>query len=170
MAAWGPSAIVGAAGSYKAAVESCRKVHLMKQRAFAITLTVIGILYVLLASSMLVPGPAIMLDFAVSAPLVAEPVFADFFMFFYQWMAGFGVLIAVLAWTVRERDAQAWVAVTLCAGSVLLALRDLSTSDSALGNRLYRGPGTLIPVFISVVLAVVLAVLAWRCWAGQSKD
>lgn len=52
------------------------------------------------------------------------------------------------------------VAGVLSAANVLIALRNLSTSDSTFGNHLYRAPKTLVFAFISVALALIFAVLA----------
>ena len=53
-------------------------------RGFRATLVIIGVLYVLMAASMLVRGVGVMRDFGVSPALVASPVLEDFFLFFYQ--------------------------------------------------------------------------------------
>lgn len=139
-------------------------------RGFRATFFGIGLLYVMLASSMFVRGVGVMRDFAVPESLLAEPVFQDFFFFFYELMAVVGVLVALLGQVVRERRAQALVATVLCALNLYLAWRDLSTSDSAFGNHLYKGSATLIPVFISVVLALVYAGFAWAGWRSPALD
>jgi hypothetical protein len=136
-------------------------------RAFKPVFTVIGALYVLLASSMLLRGPAALLDFGVAPELVAEPVLADFFTFFYQLMAFVGVLTVVVGWVVRGHRSQGVVAAMFCAANVLWGLRDLATSDSAFGNRLYKGEATLAFVAIDVVLAVAFGALAMRAALGS---
>jgi hypothetical protein len=130
------------------------------QRGFRVTLTIVGIVYALLASSMLVRGPEVLGEFGVSPSLYKEAVLRDFFMFFYQLMAGTGVLIMLLGHVARERSTQLTVASVLSAANVLVALRDLSTSDSTFGNHLYRGPKTLVFVYISLALALIFTVLA----------
>jgi uncharacterized membrane protein len=129
-------------------------------RGFKPILTTIGVAYVLLASSMLVRGVGVMRDFAVPESVVSAPVFQDFFSFFYQLMIVLGVLTIVFGWVTRERKGQLLVARVFCVVNVLVTLRDLVTSDSSLGNRLYRGPATLIPVFIDLTLALVFGFLA----------
>jgi len=129
-------------------------------RGFRAVLTTIGVVYVLLASSMLVRGARVMRDFAVPESVVSAPVFADFFSFFYQLMALVGVLTVLFGRVTRERSAQLLVARVFCAASVLLTLRDLSTSDSSLGNHLYRGSATLIPVAIDLTIAIAFGLLA----------
>lgn len=129
----------------------------------AVTMSV-GVAYVLLASFMLVSGGAVMRDFAVPESVVTAPVFEDFFSFFYQLMAFVGVLSLVFGQVARGQGAQTLVAFVFCAANVLLTLRDLSTSDSMLGNRLYRGSGTLIPVYIDAAIAVAFGALTITGW------
>lgn len=129
-------------------------------RSFKPVLTIVGALYVLLASSMLVRGVGVLRDFAVPESALAEPVLQDFFVFFYQLMAAVGVLTILFAHVVHDRGGQRLVAWTFCVLNVLLALRDLVTSDSALGNHLYRGQATLVFVAIDVALAITFAIVA----------
>ena len=128
-------------------------------RGFRAVLSALGALYVLLATSMLVRGAGMMRDFEVPASLTSHPVFEDFFTFFYQLMAGVGVLVALLGQVARDRRSQVRVAAVLCAASILITLRDTATSDTVWGNRLYRGSGTLILIYIDAVIALVLATL-----------
>lgn len=131
-------------------------------RGFTTVFTVIGALYVAMASSMLVRGVDAMLDFGVAPELVAEPVLEDFFLFFYQLMAFIGVLTIVVGWVVRGRGNQGVVAAVFCVANVVWGLRDLATSDSAWGNRLYKGDATLMFVAIDAVLVVVFGGFAAR--------
>jgi hypothetical protein len=135
-------------------------------RGFKLVFVVLGIIYVFFATSMLVRGVVVLQDFGVSAPLVSEPVLEDFFMFFYQLMAFVGVLTALFGLVTRDRRSQVLVASVFCLVNLLWAARDLSTSDSAFGNRLYHGEATLVFVFINLAWAAVFGALAiaglWR--------
>ena len=99
-------------------------------RAFKPAFVVLGLAYVLMASSALVQGTAFLEDFGVSHELASEPVLGDFFTFFYQLMAYIGILTVVFGLVTRERRAQAQVASVFFVASILMALRDLSTSDT----------------------------------------
>lgn len=120
----------------------------------------VAVLYVLLALSMLVRGVNIMTGFGTPDELVRSPVFADFFSFFYELMALVGVLIGLLGITTQGRARQQRVAGVLCAVMLALLWRDLSTADWALGSRIYRGPGTLAPPLISLLLALAFGWVA----------
>jgi hypothetical protein len=135
-------------------------------RGFRASLITIGVLYVMLASSMLLRGVGIMRDFAAPEGLLSEPMFEDFFLFFYELMAAVGVLIAVFGQVVRDRKGQTVVALVLFLFKAYVTWRDLSTSDSAFGNHLYRGSATLIPVFIDLAIALVFAGYAWAGLRG----
>lgn len=127
-------------------------------RWFKVTFTTIGGIYILLASSMLVRGVVVLRDFGVPDAVVSSPVMADFFSFFYELMVVFGLLMVLFGRFVTERRAQLVVAGVFSLLSLLAALRDLSTSDSVLGNHLYKGGGTLVFVIIDLVFALAFAV------------
>ena len=129
------------------------------QRGFRVTLTIVGVGYALMAFSALARGPDMLGDFGVSPSVYEDAVLRDVFMFFYELMAWVGMLIVLLGHVARERSTQLVVSSVLSAANVLIALRDLSTSDSSLGNHLYRGSKTLVFVDISVALALVFATL-----------
>lgn len=124
-------------------------------RGFKTTFTVIGAVYALMAISWVVQGPKVLLEFGVSEALVAEPVLRDFFSFFYQLMAFVGVLTIVCGHVARERSTQIIAAAAFCLANVFFTVRDLSTSDSALGNSLYEGEKTLVFVAVNVTLALI---------------
>lgn len=129
-------------------------------RAFKPTFVVLGLAYVLMASSALIQGPAFLEDFGVSHELVSEPVLVDFFSFFYQLMIYIGVLMVLFGLVTRERRAQAQVASVFCVTSILLALRDLSTSDSRFGTGLYEGDATVLFTVVGLVYAAAFGALA----------
>lgn len=139
-------------------------------RAFKPAFVALGLAYVLMASSALVQGTAFLEDFGVPRTLASDPVLTDFFTFFYQLMAYVGVLIVLFGLVTRERRAQAHVASVFFVASILLALRDLSTSDTRFGTALYKGDATVFFVVVSLVYAVVfggLAILAFRRDPGR---
>ncbi len=129
-------------------------------KAFKPAFVGLGLAYVLMASSALVQGTVFLEDFGVSPDLASDPVLTDFFMFFYQLMAYVGVLTVVFGLVTRERRAQAQVASVFFVASILMALRDLSTSDSRFGSALYKGEETMFFVVVSVVYALVFGGLA----------
>lgn len=134
-------------------------------RAFKPAFVVLGLAYVLMASSALVKGTPFLEDFGVSHQVASGPVLTDFFTFYYQLMVYIGVLTVLFGLVTRERRAQALVASVFFVSSILIALRDLSTSDTRFGSALYKGKETIVFVVISVVYAIVfggLAIMGFR--------
>jgi len=128
-------------------------------RGFRSVFVVTGALYILMASSMLAQGVGVLRDFAVPEHLLTAPVFEDFFLFFYQLMAFIGVLGVTFGLAVKGRREQVVVAGVFTVANILIALRDLSTSDSSWGNQLYQGEATLMFVAISVTFALAYGAL-----------
>jgi len=124
-------------------------------RGFKTTFTVVGVIYALMASTYLVQGPEVLLEFGVDEELVAEPILRDFFSFFYQLMAFIGVLTVVCGHVARERRTQMIAAGAFTIANVFFMLRDLSTSDSSMGNSLYEGDKTLVFVAINLTLVLI---------------
>lgn len=131
-------------------------------RWFKVTFTTIGAIYILLASSMLVRGVVVLRDFGVDEAIVSSPVMADFFSFFYELMAVFGVVMILFGRLVKERRSQILLAGVFSLLSVLAAFRDLATSDSRFGSRVYKGEQTLVFVLIDVIFALAFGVVALR--------
>lgn len=125
--------------------------------------SVVGALYVLLASSMLARGaPVAMRPFGVPEEILRSPHYADYFHFTFVHMATLGVLIALLGRYVADGRPQQLVSRVLVLVQFHYAYLDFRTSDSVLGNRLYDGPATLIPPVIDLAVALCFAWLGAR--------
>ena len=125
--------------------------------------TVIGAVYCLLGSSMLLRGvQSAMQPFGVPETTLNSPHFADFFHFLFVHMVVLGILTVLLARFVNEGRQQRIAAWVLFAINLHYTYLDFRTSDSALGNSLYHGPGTLVPPLIDVVVTLAWLYLALR--------
>lgn len=136
---------------------------------FKVVLTIIGLLYIAMGASMVVRGVDALRPFGVPEDVIASPVMADFFLFFYQLMMVVGALMVLFGHVTVGRSRQIVVAAAFTLLDVLAALRDLSTSDSSLGNRLYRGDKTLVFVGISVTFALAFGTLVVLGLRGRSS-
>lgn len=132
----------------------------LELRWFKAIFTTLGLTYVLLASSMLLRGVGVLTDFGVPEEVVSSPVMADFFSFFYQLMAVYGVLMVLFGRVTRGLSAQLLVSRVFLFFGLLVTLRDLATSDSRFGNRLYRGEATLVFVYIDLAIAAAFLFLS----------
>jgi hypothetical protein len=139
-------------------------------RWFRAVFTALGGLYVLMAASALARGVGMLRDFGVPDEAVRSPVLGDFFSCFYELMAFVGVLMVLFGHVTRGRRAQAQVAAVFAVSKFLFALRDLSTSDSRFGDRLYKGEATLVFVIIGVAYALVFAAVAVAGFVGARRE
>lgn len=130
-------------------------------RGFKTIFTALGIIYALMASSMIVRGTSALPEFGVPERVIIEPVFQDVFQFFYQLMLAIGVLTALFGHVARERATQLLVAGVFTALNLWTAWRDLTTSNSRFGNHLYSGP-VMVFVYISLAYALMFGSLVVR--------
>lgn len=126
----------------------------LELRWFKATFTTIGVIYVLLASSMLVRGVIVLRDFEVPESVVASPVVADLFSFFYELMAVVGGLMILFGQVTKGLRAQLLVSRAFCGLSLLGTLRDLSTSDTRFGSHIYKGDRTILFVVLGLAFAL----------------
>jgi hypothetical protein len=131
---------------------------------FKTVCTVVGVLYAAMGASMVVRGVGVLRDFAVPESGIASAVLQDFFFFFYELMMFIGALMVVFGHVTVGRRRQTIVASVFVAANLLFALRDLSTSDTAFGNRLYRGEATMVFVAINLAIAAAFASPVLRGW------
>jgi hypothetical protein len=130
-------------------------------RGFKATFTIMGTIYALMASSMIVRGTSALPEFGVPERVIIEPVFQDVFQFFYQLMLAIGVLTVLFGHVARERRSQLLVAGVFTALHMFNTWRDLTTSNSQFGNHLYSGP-VMVFVYIGLTYTLVFASLVVR--------
>jgi hypothetical protein len=132
-------------------------------RGFKTTCSVVGAVYVLLASTMFARGAHDSMErFGVPEPVLSSPHFADFFHFLFVHMSTLGVLIALLGWCVERGRRQRLVARVLCVINVHYTYLDIRTSDTPLGNGLYQGPASAMPIFVDFAVLLAFAYLGTR--------
>lgn len=137
---------------------------------FKVACSVVGGLFVMLAGSMLARGAeTAMRPFEVPEAVLRSAHYADYFHFTFVHMAVIGVLIALLGRYVERGRPQRIVSRVLVVVLAHYAYLDLRTSDSAIGNRLYHGPATLIPPVIDVAVALCFLWLGLRRYAPDGS-
>jgi len=125
-----------------------------------LTCLLVGAVYVLIAGAILVRGADAMGDYAVPAEVIASAHYADAITWVYVHMLVLGLLIATLGTLAVTPTAKRWVPRGLLAVHLVYLLLDVRTSDSALGNALYRGPASLAPAIVGGVVALLFVHLS----------
>ncbi len=90
-----------------------------------------------------------------------SPHYYDAIFWVYSEMLILGLLIGAIGWLVTEGRAQLWLARLLCAAQFYFMFLDFRASDSALGNALYKGPASIVPALICLVVTVLFLHLSF---------
>lgn len=118
-------------------------------------------LYAVIAGGLLLRGPvAGMADFAIPAAALASPHYQDAIVWVYTHQLIVGLLIGAFGLTVTDPAHRRGVARLLLAAHVVYVYLDVRSSDSPLGNGLYQGPASLLPVVIGTVGLLLFAHLS----------
>lgn len=119
-------------------------------------------LYVLLAGSILVRGPMVaMTDYAVPASTLASPHYADAMKWVFLHMTVIGLMIGVVGYFAEEVRVQRAFARLMLVALLVYTTFDVRTADWPLGSALYKGRGSLGPVFVDVLSLVLWARLSF---------
>lgn len=135
---------------------------------FRTTYTTVGVLHVLMASSLFVRGlPESLREFQVPELLLQSPHYLDAQRWVYLHMIVIGLMIALLGNLAHEAPLQRWMSRLLCLAHAVYALWDFQASP--LMNNLYHGPAALIPAFYSLLVALLFLHLSF-CRGHASLD
>jgi hypothetical protein len=131
----------------------------------------VGVLYVLMASSILGRGvESSMAPFGVPDSTIESPHYSDAITWVYVHMLVLGIVIGTVGWFAESLRFQQAFSVVLFLVHLLYLYLDLRTSDTALGNGLYKGPESAIPALIVAVVLVVFAVLSFATIHSSVAD
>ena len=120
----------------------------------------VGFLYVLMAGSLFLKGlMTSMTAFQVPVQTTNSPHYHDAILWVYSHMIVLGLLIGVVGCYATDRQLQKWVARLLLIVHVYYTYLDFRTSDSFLGNGLYKGAGSVIPGFVCLFVTLLFAQL-----------
>jgi hypothetical protein len=128
---------------------------------FRSTCTLVGVLQIMLACSILLRGArTAMAPFGVPDVVLSSPHYQDAITWVYVHMAVLGALIATAGSVVVDPRKQVLFCRVLCAAHLLYLFMDVRTAESFLGNGLYRGAASNIPTFIGLFFCVLFARLS----------
>jgi len=126
-------------------------------------------LYVLIGGSILARGArASMEPFGVPESTLASPHYGDAIFWVYLHMVVIGLVVGVVGLTAEGDRLKRWFSRLLFSAHVIYTALDVRSSDSVLGNGLYRGPGSIFPAIICLVVTISFAHLAF-CRAARES-
>jgi hypothetical protein len=126
--------------------------------------TCLGIagLHAVPAAGILVRGAeASLAEFEVPHAVLTSPHYDDAIRWVYLHMLVIAAIVALMGLRCEDPRLQRDFSRLMLAASLVYTFLDLRASDSPLGTALYHGPGSLIPVLICLLTALLFARLAF---------
>ena len=113
-------------------------------------------LYVTMAGSLFVRGLITsMIDFRVPPPTLASPHYYDALLWIYSHMIVLGLIIGVVGLYGKNSQLKKWMARLLLIVHAYYTYLDFRTSDSFVGNGLYKGEGSIIPGLVCLFVTLL---------------
>jgi uncharacterized membrane protein len=138
---------------------------------FKTTLVMVGITFMLLPLGLFMKGlmPS-MAEFQVPSMILESPHYYDAILWVYVHMMVIGFLIFSLGLGVEDRSKQKWISLFLFLITVFYTYLDFRSSDSSLGNALYKGASSVAPAYISLVVNLLFLQLVLRLFGkGEGR-
>ncbi len=132
---------------------------------FKATFLIAGTLFTLLSISIFMKGliPS-MAEFNVPEQTLQSPHYYDAMLWVYVHMTVIGLLLIILAFTVREQIHQKRVSLLLVCATGFYTYLDFRSADWMFGHALYKGPTSVIPAIISLAITMLFLQLAIRLY------
>jgi hypothetical protein len=109
-----------------------------------------------MAGSLFLKGlMASMVDFQVPTQTLNSPHYYDAIWWVYSHMIIIGLIIGVVGWHAKGSQLKKRMAWLLLIVRVYYTYLDFRTSDSFLGNGLYKGEGSVIPGFVCLFVTLL---------------
>lgn len=119
-------------------------------------------LYIFLTGGLFAQGlMKAMGNYQVPQATLDSPHYYDAIFWVYSEMLILGLLIGAIGWLVTEGKAQVWLSRLICAAHVYFTYLDTRSSDSALGNALYKTPASMVPAFICLAVTILFLHLSF---------
>jgi hypothetical protein len=117
---------------------------------------IVCFVYVLMAGSLFAKGlMTSVTDFQVPIQTLNSPHYYDALWWVYSHMIILGLVIGVVGWYATDRPLKKWLARLLLLVHMYYTYLDFRTSDSFLGNGLYKGVGSVIPGFVCLFVTLL---------------
>lgn len=133
-------------------------------------LRIIGSVLSLLSISLFIKGILhVMSEYGVPSNVLQNAYYIDAITWVYTHMLVVGILILCIGYGIKEIKIQKWVSLTLFIIITLYCIMDFAHSDSVLGNSLYKGPQSIIPAIISLIISLSLLRLTFILFKNDKK-
>lgn len=138
---------------------------------FKITLSTIGIAFMFMAISLFAKGliPS-MAEFKVPQETLSSPHYIDAISWVYIHMTVIGALIFLLGRSVTDLKHQISITLFLIAAIIFYSYLDFRSSDSPLGNGLYKGDASIVPGIINIIVLVFLILLSVNLFRNKNNE
>lgn len=138
---------------------------------FKTTFLIVGISYILLSLGLFAQGliPS-MADFQVPAAVLQSSHYVDALTWAYVHMTVLGCLITLIGYAVTDKEKQKWISLILFLITCFYTYLDVRSADFFLGNALYKGDASLIPVFIGLIVNFLFLQLTSRLFIQKGKS
>lgn len=129
---------------------------------FKTTYLTVSVVYVLLAGSLFAKGLMIsMAGFKVPQTTLDSPHYYDAILWVYTHMIVIGLMIGLMGLYAESMKLKLWMSRLLCLCHIYYTYLDFRSSDSVLGNGLYKGEGSVIPAIISLIITLLFLRLSF---------
>ncbi len=118
---------------------------------FKLTYLIVGLVFIILPMGLFMKGlmPS-MAEFQVPKSTLDSPHYYDAILWVYVHMVVIGLLILLIGYSVENIGKQKLITIFLFLITIFYTYLDFRSSDSNLGNALYKGESSIVPAFISL--------------------
>ncbi len=136
---------------------------------FKWTYMIVGLLFIVLSMSLFVKGlmPS-MAEFQIPESTLDSPHYYDAILWVYIHMMVIGALIFIIGYSVDDLDKQKGITVFLLLITIFYTYLDFRSSDSSVGNALYKGPSSIAPALIGLLVNFLFLQLAIKMFRKSS--
>ena len=121
----------------------------------------------MIGAAILVQGVATsMAAYAVPEPTLASPHYRDAIFWVYSHTIVLGLVFVVVGLHAESDRLKLWFCRVMAGAQLYYLVLDTRSSDTPLGDGLYKGPGSIMPSIIGLILLLLLLRL---CPAGARR-
>jgi hypothetical protein len=124
----------------------------------------------ILSSGLMMKGLIIsMREFKVPEEVLLSPTYYDAILWVYVHMFVIGVLLLTIGLSVTDVIKQSRISLLLFVITSVYTYLDFRSSDSVLGNGIYKGESSIIPGVISLAMNIIFLFLTVHLFKNNKK-